>query len=166
MADTKLTIGTLDLEPGRLGICALPGSWNLLEDDLETIADWQADVVVTMTEQREMNGAGVGDLGQRLEAAGIEWHHLPVRDFNGLSGDSADVWESLSATLHRHLDDGRHVLVHCRAGLGRSGMVVMRLLVERGIPPEQALTRLRTVRPGAVETPTQRAWAGDGKAKR
>ena len=38
-------------------------------------------------------------------------------------------------------------------------MIALRLLVERGADPEAALKRLRAVRPGAVETDDQFAWA-------
>jgi GNAT superfamily N-acetyltransferase len=37
----------------------------------------------------------------------------------------------------------------------------MRLLVERGMEPDDALLRIRMVRPGAVETDPQRSWAAD-----
>ena len=41
----------------------------------------------------------------------------------------------------------------------RSGMIALRLMVERGADPDEALKRLRAVRPGAVETDEQRLWA-------
>src|SRR2546430_11551651 len=44
--------------------------------------------------------------------------------------------------LHDALRAGRHVYVHCRAGIGRTGMVVGCLLVERGMPGETALHEL------------------------
>ena len=54
---------------------------------------------------------------------------------------------------------GRGVAVHCRAGIGRSGMVALRLMIEAGEAPDDALARLRTVRPCAVETTAQMHWA-------
>ncbi|MBR9844091.1 MAG: protein phosphatase, partial [Rhodobacteraceae bacterium] len=51
--------------------------------------------------------------------------------------------------------------VHCFGGCGRSGMAIMRLLVEMGEEPEAALARLRAVRPCAVETEAQRLWAAN-----
>ncbi|MDH5531227.1 MAG: protein phosphatase, partial [Paracoccaceae bacterium] len=44
-------------------------------------------------------------------------------------------------------------------GCGRSGMAVLRLMVEAGEPVDVALIRLRKVRPCAVETDAQLAWA-------
>jgi len=54
---------------------------------------------------------------------------------------------------------GGKVLVHCMGGCGRSGMAVLRLMVETGEPPHSALSRLRAARPCAVETDAQFDWA-------
>ena len=40
-------------------------------------------------------------------------------------------------------------------GLGRSGMIAARLLVELGEEPRAAIQRVRQVRPGAIETAAQ-----------
>ncbi len=58
---------------------------------------------------------------------------------------------------------GLGVLVHCRGGLGRSGMIVARLLAERG--ETAPIDRVRRARPGAVETEDQAAWVGAAAAK-
>lgn len=156
----SLDIGTVTVASGgRIGICPIPGGRRPLDEDLAAIAAWGAAHVVSMTEQREMDACGAGNLGERLRDMGIAWSHVPVRDFGGLDGENAANWPALSRTLHDCLDAGGGVLVHCRAGQGRSGMVVMRLLVERGDEAADALARLRAVRPGAVETDEQFAWA-------
>ena len=68
----------------------------------------------------------------------------------------------ISQTLHRVLNDGGRVIVHCRGGCGRTGMAVLRLMVEAGEDGENALARLRTVRTCAVETIQQKEWAFRG----
>lgn len=152
-----LDIATLPLpEGGRLGVCRLPR----LPDDLAAIVAWRPTAVVSMTEAAEMGPCP--DLGQSLAGAGIEWLHLPIRDFSGPDGPSREAWPETARRLHAILDDGRSVLLHCRGGKGRSGMVALRLMVERGEAAEAALARLRRARPGAVETAEQLAWATAG----
>jgi ADP-ribosyl-[dinitrogen reductase] hydrolase len=56
------------------------------------------------------------------------------------------------------LGERRHVLLHCMGGLGRSGMVAARLLVELGEEPRTAIQRVRAARPGAIETAAQEAY--------
>jgi len=47
------------------------------------------------------------------------------------------------------------VFVHCKRGLGGAGLVAARLLFERGVSPDNAITRVRRMRPGAIETRAQ-----------
>jgi protein-tyrosine phosphatase len=51
--------------------------------------------------------------------------------------------------------EGSDVVVHCKGGLGRAGMMAARLLVELGMPPEQAIKEVRRARKGAIETSAQ-----------
>jgi protein-tyrosine phosphatase len=155
-----LTIATVPLPTGgRIGICRLPGITGSLVADIDAICTWNAAYLVTMTGLGEMERAGVVDLPRQAEAAGIRWRHFPIVDFGAPEAEVLRGWPALSAELHAALDAGQSVLTHCRAGLGRSGMVSLRLLVERGEDPDAALARIREVRPGAVETQAQRYWA-------
>lgn len=154
-------IFTLDLPGGaRLGICPLPGRWGAVPEDLATIRAWRPDIVVSMTEPAEMQRHDMGDLAGLLARDGIGHAMFPIRDFG--TPDGPAHWPELAARLHGCLDAGGSVLAHCYGGQGRSGMVLMRLLVERGQAPGAALAAIRAVRPGAVETPAQEAWARGG----
>ena len=53
---------------------------------------------------------------------------------------------------------GRKVLIHCRGGLGRSGMIAVRLLVEMGEKPADAIKQVRAARPGAIESSDQEKY--------
>ena len=47
------------------------------------------------------------------------------------------------------------MVVHCLAGLGRSGTVAARLLIELGHDPDEAIRRVRLARPGAIQSAAQ-----------
>ncbi|MGB3280173.1 MAG: protein-tyrosine phosphatase family protein, partial [Pseudorhodobacter sp.] len=61
--------------------------------------------------------------------------------------------------LRAILARGGRLMVHCRGGCGRTGMIALRLMVDTGEEPGAALARLRAVRPCAVETDAQEVWA-------
>jgi len=156
-------IATLPVaDGGRLGLCPLPGGAGALETDIETIAAWRPDLVVTLTESSEMQAGGVARLAAAFAAREIDWCHFPIRDYHGPDGDRKTLWPQLAARIHSLLDADGSVLVHCRGGKGRSGMILLRILMERGEPEADALARLRRTRPGAVETDGQLAWAVQG----
>ena len=147
---------------GVLAISPIPGLNGSYEDDLLAIHGWGARVVFSMTEKAELECVGAGEIGAHMAAMGIAWHHLPIRDFGAPSPEVVAKWRLASDAAHAVLDTGGKVLIHCRGGCGRSGMAALRLLVERGEDASEALTRLRAVRPCAVETDAQYAWASKG----
>ncbi|MCA3626229.1 MAG: tyrosine-protein phosphatase [Methylobacterium sp.] len=150
---------------GRLGLARLPGRTGQLAADVEAIALWGANLVVSMTEAAEMTRHGAGELPQALAQHGIPHHHFAVPDF-GAPAESDARWKPLSEVLRLNLRKGGSVLLHCMGGKGRSGMVAMRVLAEHGTPPETALEIVRKARPGAVETDAQAAWAACGSKGR
>jgi len=135
---------------GVLGLCPLPQA-----GDVAALRDWRADLVLTLVEPAE-SAALSPDLAGALAAAGIGQRLFPIADYSVPVGD----WAGLSADLHAALAQGGRIVVHCRGGCGRTGMIALRLMVEFGEAPAVALARLRSVRPCAVETDAQGAWAG------
>lgn len=158
------TIATVSLDGGRIGISPLPGRTGKLEADMIDLLRWKPDIVVSMTGQAEMQRGGAGEMPQRLADAGVGWRHFPIVDFGAPEKTSGD-WQTLSSELHAILDRGGAVLTHCYGGHGRSGMVTLKLMAERGEDPKAALARIRAVRPGAVEAESQFAWAATGSSR-
>jgi hypothetical protein len=150
---------------GRIGITFCPGKsgesyggfqWKRdLSIDLDVIAGWRADAIVTLIEDHEFEMLGITQLGQQVRSRGIEWHHLPIRDVNPPDVRFEEGWLSSGPQLHGMLQRGGKVLVHCRGGLGRAGTVAARLLVEFDVSPKEAVGLVRRARPGAIETQQQ-----------
>lgn len=151
-------IAELEAGGGRLALCPMPGGSGDYAGDLATVLGWAPALVVTMATTEELDAAAQ-TLPEDLAREGIAWHHLPVADFAAESVLLMLDWPRVSAEAREILDRGGRVLVHCRGGCGRSGMAVLRLMVETGEAPEAALARLRAVRPCAVETTAQFNWA-------
>ncbi|HBS48654.1 MAG TPA: protein phosphatase [Rhodobacteraceae bacterium] len=155
----NLALYALAVGGGALALCAMPGVGGDYAGDLALIRDWAPGLVISMTTEAGMEAAGAANLGFDLQRMGCRWAHLPVPDFGGPDADIAALWPEVSGSARRTLTGGGRVLVHCRGGCGRSGMAVLRLMVETGEAPDRALARLRALRPCAVETEAQRLWA-------
>lgn len=159
----RFEIASLPLAGGTLGISPLPGHSGKLSADLACIGLFAPGLVISLTQQTEMELLGGADLPQGLLRAAIPWAHFPVADFGVPEGDTAARWDGIASRARAVLAARGKVLVHCRAGRGRSGMVALRLMIEAGENPTAALARLRRLRPGAVETDAQHAWAMAGR---
>ena len=153
----------VDVGTGQIALSPVPGRSGSYDRDLSAVLRWAPALVLTMTTQAELDRMGAGDLGADLDAAGVTWRHLPVVDFGAPDATVAGRWPGVSDTASRVLADGGRILCHCFGGCGRSGMMALRLMVEAGEEADAALLRLRDVRPCAVETDAQRAWAASGR---
>lgn len=164
-----LRINTLGVPglPGEIGMTFCPGKksdsiyggrWDRdLEKDLAAIRAWGAAAVVTLMEEHEFGLLGIPDFPEVMTRQPFAWHLLRIRDSDVPAEDFEERWPIVRDELIRLLSQGHRILIHCRGGLGRTGLVTARLLVETGMPAEEAIQRVRAARPGAIETWGQRA---------
>ena len=157
MADWS--VSELRCGEGWLGLAPIPGRRGDYFADFARLVRWEPSLVLTMVTEPELRRVGAETLGEDLAALDVGWHHLPVDDLGAPPPETVSRWPEVSAEAHRIFGNGGKVLAHCYGGCGRSGMVLMRLLVEAGEDADPALERLREARPCAVETEGQRAWA-------
>jgi len=85
-------------------------------------------------------------------SAGFVHHLMPIPD-GGVP--TMEQFEGYLRFVDEQLQSNNPVAVHCAAGLGRTGTVLAGYLIAEGVPLEAAITRIRTVRPGAIETRDQ-----------
>jgi ADP-ribosyl-[dinitrogen reductase] hydrolase len=152
--------------PGKKQPHALSGSHDRdLGTDLDAIGAWNAATVVTLVEDIELHELQIPHLGDEVRSRFMEWRHWPIRDGATPGPAFEQSWDANSARLRSLLACGANVLIHCKGGLGRAGMIAARLLVEMGMGPSEAIAAVRAARPGAVETRAQEEWVSRGRSQ-
>jgi protein tyrosine phosphatase (PTP) superfamily phosphohydrolase (DUF442 family) len=144
--------------PGKHDRSAITGAWARdLGVDLDAVAAWGAQLVLTLVEPAELTALKVPELGAEVQRRGLDWCHLPIADYSVPTEEFEQQWLTQGQDIRTLLRSGSDVLVHCKGGLGRAGMMAARLLVELGMAPDQAIREVRRARKGAIETPSQLA---------
>lgn len=156
-------IHALAVGRGTLALTPVPGAGGDYAGDLAHIRDWTPAIVLSLTSEAELLAAGAATLAADVQDTGTRWISMPVADFGIPGHDQSATWRQASRSAREALAGGGRVLIHCRAGCGRSGMVALRLMIEAGERPGVALARLRQLRPCAVETEAQLVWARRGR---
>lgn len=160
----------IDHVAGRLGIAMAPGRhdragsvswWRDLHADLRRLRHvHRAQLLVTLLTDEELRDLGIANLAEELDVHGLEAARLPIRDGGVPAPQQIDETMGLLYDVVSHVRDGHTVVVHCRAGQGRSGMLAAMTLAALGVDPAEAIARVREVQPRAVETVGQEAYVG------
>ncbi len=145
--------------PGKQQSDSVSGHWSRdLGLDLDRIRAWGAVAVVTLMEEHELARYKVGGLGAAVRQRGMAWYHLPIVDVSVPEASFEMGWGVAGPDLRSVLAAGRRVLLHCRGGLGRTGTIAARLLIELGVSAGEAIAVVRKARPGAIETEEQERY--------
>jgi protein-tyrosine phosphatase len=157
----------LTLCPGKCSTGLYGGTWARdLAADLTEIARWSPLALISLMEPHEFDTLGLPDFAEQAMQQEYQWLSVPIPDMQVPGPSFERRWVGLTPGLHAGLRAGRSVVIHCRGGLGRSGVVAARILIEAGVSPPEAIAQVRGARLGAIETYAQelyllnRAWEG------
>jgi protein-tyrosine phosphatase len=142
---------------GKLALASRPRGGDWLEEEMAAWRRAGIDTVLSLLTPEEEQDLDLKREAQEAKARGMKFDSLPIRDCQVPNSES-----ELSAALDRldaDLTAGKNVVVHCRQGIGRTGLVAACLLVTKGLTPKAAVKTLSAARGTPVpETDEQRRW--------
>jgi ADP-ribosyl-[dinitrogen reductase] hydrolase len=147
--------------PGKKQTDAQSGVWDRsLDDDMEAIKAFGAAALVTLMPDSELRALQVSPdkLRRKASELGVEWHQLPIPDAGIPDQRFEDLWADSGQRLRALLKNGKNIAIHCKGGLGRTGTIAARLLIEFGMAPQMAIQSVRTARLGAIENSVQEQY--------
>ena len=113
--------------------------------------------VVSLLEPSEARSLGLDAEREKVKAHAMDFISFPIPDM-GLP-PSVEDFALLSKKLFNQVNAGVNTLIHCQAGIGRSGLLVAGILLHCDMDPQQAFayaSRMRGIR--VPETPEQEKW--------
>ena len=138
--------------PGKTQKNGWTGAWQRsLDLDLAAIKTWGADAVVTLMESTELDLYGVCDLPGKVQDLGMNWIHLPIQDEHAPTKQFDLAWQMEGKALVERLISEQRILLHCKGGLGRTGTVAAKLLIEFGCSADEAIAMVRNARSDSID---------------
>ena len=130
------------IEKPLLAALARPSSL----EDLVWLRAQGIEVLLSLTEDRPRR--------DWAEEANLLVFHEPLEDMEPPAQEQLE--RAVSAILRANARN-MGVAVHCGAGLGRTGAVLAAYFVAKGMTAQNAIGRVRRLRPGSIETDEQAA---------
>lgn len=151
----------LALNEGGAGLILTPcpGSKSVEpETALEQLKAAGADALITLMPDTEMAANAVTDLAELCIRRGLQWFHLPIADDHAPEADFVRAWQLQRAGVHRLLDGGKKIAIHCKGGSGRTGLMAAQILIERGWSTDAAIAAVKALRPNALTLPAHQTY--------
>jgi protein-tyrosine phosphatase len=146
-----------NLGKGFLAVMARPGAHEPIRETLTGLAGLGIGVVVSLLEESEARELGLADEEAACRDAGLEFFSFPIKD-RAIPSD-AEAVSRLSRWAYTRISNGCGLAFHCRAGIGRSGMMAASVLLQEGFSVLEAFARISGARGMTVpDTPGQLEW--------
>jgi protein-tyrosine phosphatase len=141
---------------GVLSVMAKPVSGEWIEDEFIGLKSLGIDKVVSLLEKFEQQDVGLASEEELCVKNGIEYSSFPIPDRGLPETGQARIFIQ---ELHQEIGNGKHIVIHCRAGIGRTGIIAGGVLVKSGMSAKEAFALISTARGVQVpDTEEQEDW--------
>ena len=156
-----ISLSNVPLKPltkGQLWISHYPGKIGMedkiiqAEMDLLELKKKKIDIVVSLLEKKELKPLNVSTLFELIKKHKFTHYYFPIKD-KSVPKKHVELNRLLN-DLSFKIRHNKKILLHCNAGLGRSGLIAALLCKKLGIS-ENPISYIRKHRPGSIETKDQ-----------
>jgi len=142
---------------GFLAVMAKPVSGDWIEDEFIGIANAGITKMVSLLERHEEYEVGLQLEKELTQRNGMKFVSYPIHD-RGLPS-SVNDFSQFTHNLYHQIVGGSNTVIHCRAGIGRTGLVAAGVLLHSGLKAEEAFEKISAKRRVQVpDTEEQRNW--------
>ena len=146
--------------PGRIFRSPMP--FSVYDPQGESLLEFKREkgsLVILLAEEAECLERTGRNLKSLYDQEGFQVIHLSIPDFGVPS--RGDLEETVRKTF-KHAQAGKNIVIHCHAGLGRTGLFAAYLAKEvLGLSSEEAIRWTRKYIPHALETIEQERFIMD-----
>lgn len=142
---------------GRLAVMGRPRAGDWAADEFAGLARLGVTEIVSLLESTEARELGLAEEPAYCAAAGVRFSSFPISD-RGVPASPEDL-SRLACRLYHSCAAGSFAAIHCRAGIGRSGLVGAAVLLHGGVTAGEAFSIISKARGLRVpDTAEQSAW--------
>jgi protein-tyrosine phosphatase len=135
-------------------VMSRPEGGNALAAHLQRLRGKGVDTIVCALTPGERDLLGLDDEPEEARQAGLSFVEFPIPDF---SVPDAQALQDLARHLAKAIRKGDYIVIHCRGGSGRSGVVAGAALIAMGAEADEAMRLVSEARGvPAPETEEQR----------
>jgi len=142
---------------GKLAVSTRPRGGDWLDDEVTGWRNAGVDAVVSLLEKDEAIQLQLEHERDSAESKGLQFLSFPIPD-RGVPASTRDTLGFI-ADMTAILKTGKNVAIHCRQGIGRSGLLAAASLMTSGLDAREAVSAVTKARGLTVpETPGQLQW--------
>ena len=125
-----------------------------LKNDLNSIWNQEINCIVSLITKDELKKLDINDFDKTITKYGFEHYSVEIQDLGIPSTNQLGTFKILTKNIIVAIKTEKKVLIHCNAGLGRSGLFAG-ILVKEMTDINHPIDYIRKFRKGAIETKEQ-----------
>ena len=125
-----------------------------LKNDLNSIWNQEINCIVSLITKDELKKLDINDFDKTITEYGFEHYSVEIQDLGIPSTNQLGTFKILTKNIIVAIKTEKKVLIHCNAGLGRSGLLAG-ILIKEMTDINHPIDYIRKFRKGAIETKEQ-----------